>query len=225
MKKILLIHTVLPTAITAIAHGDRLIEALSNEDQKDHGRFLHAAIDALLEKTLLGVPDIDAIAVTTGPGSYTGIRVGLSAAKGLAFAAEKPVIAVSTLELLAASAIGSFQKQGTYMPLIHARHTEYFAGWYHQDGRAIRPDAVIDLHHYLNNVDENDPSPVYYCGPGITPSLIRKEGFVYLSVPGVDIESFAKLAYKKFNAGEIYAAADANPSYLKAAYTTTPKAI
>lgn len=219
-----MIHTVLERAFVAIAGSGNVLDSISSQDQKNHGMFLHSATENLLSRNNIKPEELDAIAVTIGPGSYTGIRVGLSAAKGLAFAIRKPVIPVSTLELLAATAIDKHKSEGNYLPLIHARQAEYFAGWYDETLMMLHKDAVAELQE-LTAINLEKTS-YFYFGPNITPALIRKEQFQYLEIEDVDENSFSKLAHKKMVEGVMETAAQLNPSYLKAAYTTIkPKPI
>ncbi len=222
MDYILLIHSVLKRAFVGLAKDGILIDSLSNEDQKTHGAFLHEAIDRLLKKNALNPAALAAISVSTGPGSYTGIRVGLAAAKGIAFALQKPIVPVSTLEVLAMTAIDRIMEKSVYMPLFQARLSEYYAGWYNHHGKAIRSDQVIDI----ENVEKDTlGGKVYFFGPGINEYLIRNSDFEYLDVQDVDESSFARLAFEKYSNGQSLSASAASPSYLKAAYTTHSKSV
>lgn len=220
MEHILIIHTVLSRAFVGLVKDGDLKDSLSNEDQKSHGVFLHVAIDELLKRNNLPPSALMALGVTTGPGSYTGIRVGLAAAKGFAFALQLPVVPVSTLELLARTAIDNQPFGGIFMPLLHARLSEYYAGWYDENGNALMADSVIDINNFT--VDSLDRT-VHFFGPDVSPELIPRIRFEYSNVPDVSEASFAKLIYEKYHAGQFQSASTVAPSYLKAAYTTHSK--
>jgi tRNA threonylcarbamoyladenosine biosynthesis protein TsaB len=133
MSHIINIDTATETAFVNIAANGQVLQSLQNESQKDHGAFVQTAIAALLKNTGLTFTDIDAIAVTAGPGSYTGLRVGMASAKGLSYALNKPLIAVSTLELWASAVIQ--QSAGTnnstlFCAMIDARRMEVFTAVY-----------------------------------------------------------------------------------------------
>lgn len=120
---------------------------LENEYQKEHASFLHAGIDGLLKKTGHRLNDIEAFAVTSGPGSYTGLRVGMATAKGFCYALSKPLIAINTLEVMAKAAIDARGKAGEDMlfcPMIDARRMEVFTAVYNAGMQNIfSPSALI----------------------------------------------------------------------------------
>src|SRR3954468_19593640 len=99
MSLILNIDTSGKTASVSIAEKGNVLETISNDIQKDHAAFLHPAISRLLSGESMS--ELDAIAVTAGPGSYTGIRVGMASAKGFCTALNKPLIIINTLEVMA----------------------------------------------------------------------------------------------------------------------------
>jgi len=136
MSLILNIDTAAGPAHVSLARNGILLQQLSNESQKDHAAFLQVAVQQLMKETGLQLKDIDAVAFTAGPGSYTGLRVGMASAKGLCYALNKPLIALNTLEVWTASAIRHLQKQGAadpkllYCPMIDARRMEVFTAIY-----------------------------------------------------------------------------------------------
>lgn len=219
MKRLLLIHTTLNDAFTAITNDEQIVRVAENSIQKDHGSFLHESIKILFDEEKLVPGDIDAVAVTSGPGSYTGIRVGLSAAKGIGYALEKPIIVCSTLEALAATAYDEIRKAGTYIPLIHARMQEFYAGFYNEKMEKIRPEGWFDL---KNGIDLQNGDR-YFFGPGINPEILTEPDYQWLDIQKVNVQSFGISAFRKFCLGELTEAGLVAPNYLKEAYTTAPK--
>ncbi|HRI24675.1 MAG TPA: tRNA (adenosine(37)-N6)-threonylcarbamoyltransferase complex dimerization subunit type 1 TsaB [Ferruginibacter sp.] len=131
MSLILNIDTSGPEAHISFANDGRVSKFLANETQKDHASFLQSAIAELSESCGIELKSIDAIAVTAGPGSYTGLRVGFASAKGLCYALHKPLIALNTLEVLTASArISNNGYEGLFCPMIDARRMEVFTAMY-----------------------------------------------------------------------------------------------
>jgi tRNA threonylcarbamoyladenosine biosynthesis protein TsaB len=108
MALLLHIDTALEVASIAISTDEKCIDTLSNTLQNDHAAWIHTAIENLLRKNNFGMRDLDAVSVTIGPGSYTGIRVGLSSAKGICYALQKPLLTISNLELWASVAFNPF---------------------------------------------------------------------------------------------------------------------
>ena len=101
-----------------------------NSNQQDHASWLHMAVKKVISDAGLGVKDLEAIAVTIGPGSYTGLRVGLSAAKGLCFALDIPLIAINTLDVMAHAS--KSEEADFYCPVIDARRMEVFTAVYNK---------------------------------------------------------------------------------------------
>src|SRR4026208_879036 len=106
MMLILNIETAEDTASVCLADGSHLLSIMKNENKKDHAAWLHPAIENTMKKTTYKLPDLAAIAVSIGPGSYTGLRIGIAAAKGLCYALQKPLITINTLQVMALAAIG-----------------------------------------------------------------------------------------------------------------------
>lgn len=142
MALILNIDTATEHASVCLSKDGQLLAIESSLNQKDHASFLQPAIQKLLFTTECQLPAIDAIAVSNGPGSYTGLRVGLSSAKGLSYALNKPLILVNTLQIIATAAMESVTEMSAdvlFCPMIDARRMEVFT-------------AVFD--NRLNEIDE-----------------------------------------------------------------------
>ena len=166
MDYILNIHTATEQAIVAICKGETVLDTLTNEDPKCHAAFLHEAINKVLHNNDIPMTKLKAIGVTNGPGSYTGIRVGLAAAKGLCFALGIPLITYNTLEVMAISAIDEIKdKNALYCPMIDARRMEVFTAMYKADMNIVEePSAKIladgSYEEYLRN------KAIYFFGNG-----------------------------------------------------------
>ena len=105
-KSLLAVDTATERCGVALIVDGRVQAALSLDHGETHSRFLLEAVDSILKLNRMAVSDIDAYAVTRGPGSFTGLRIGISTVKGLAFAAGKPILGISSLEALAHQAGG-----------------------------------------------------------------------------------------------------------------------
>ena len=142
MAIILNIDTAVESASVCLAKDTEPIQFAINNNQRDHASWLHFSIQKIISDTGLTTKDIEAIAVTIGPGSYTGLRVGLSAAKGLCYALNIPLIAINTLEIIAT---GVKEDQADMIcPLIDARRMEVFIAVYDkQMQEIIKPCAMI----------------------------------------------------------------------------------
>lgn len=148
MAVILNIDTATENASVCLSENGKLLAIESNPNQKDHASFIQPAIQQLLLSANYHLSAIDAIAVSNGPGSYTGLRVGLSTAKGLSYALNKPLILINTLEIIATAAIGYVkEKQADHLfcPMIDARRMEVFTAVYDQELKEIIPPAALIL--------------------------------------------------------------------------------
>src|SRR3954469_8744980 len=100
MSLILNIDTALDNAVVCLAENEKPLAHFINADQKDHAAWLHTSIARLLNEKHYTLNDVAAIAVTIGPGSYTGLRVGLAAAKGFCYALNIPLLTIETLRVI-----------------------------------------------------------------------------------------------------------------------------
>lgn len=147
MPLLLNIDTATEIASVCVTKNGSSLFFLKNEHQKEHASFVHTAIADVLDATAYKLKDIDGFAVTSGPGSYTGLRVGMAAAKGFCYALSKPLIAINTLEVMtkaASDTIGESEDNLLFCPMIDARRMEVFTAIYNSDIEAIlSPRAVI----------------------------------------------------------------------------------
>lgn len=143
MSFILNIDTSGTAASVSIGSGGELIGLKENTAQSEHASFLQPAIKELLSDLQMNINDIDAVAVVNGPGSYTGLRVGLASAKGICYALNKPLITVGTLPLMAFSAleyVDPAEKSSILLcPMIDARRQEVFTAVYNSNLELILP--------------------------------------------------------------------------------------
>lgn len=134
--------------MVSISRDGDTLGYIQNDIQNDHAAFLQPAIKSLLKQLHLEISGIDAVAVLNGPGSYTGLRVGLASAKGICYALNKPLITISSLLVMAKamqSSLLAAKKTLTWLcPMIDARRMEVFTAVYDQDlNEMISPCAMI----------------------------------------------------------------------------------
>lgn len=142
MAIILNIDTAVESASVCLAKEAMPLQFVINDNQKDHASWLHVTIQRIIADTATDLKDIEAVAVTIGPGSYTGLRVGLSTAKGLCFALNIPLIAINTLEMMAYAVEKS--EADFVCPLVDARRMEVFMAVYDKKmTEIVKPVAMI----------------------------------------------------------------------------------
>ncbi len=153
MALILCIDTSINIASISLANDGFVIAKEINTDSKSHGSFIQNAIAKVFADAEKKLQEVDVIAVVNGPGSYTGLRVGLSTAKGLCFALNKPLVLLNTLELLAQTVINQSKSIETvgefenvlFCPMIDARRMEVFSAIYDVDLNVVIPPAAVIL--------------------------------------------------------------------------------
>jgi len=129
----------------ALSENDKLIGIKNNDDLKSHSTLITLFVNELLEKAKINFDKVDAISLSVGPGSYTGLRIGSSTAKGLCYALNKPLIAISTLKAMALGMREKIKGKRFYLcPMIDARRMEVYTAIYDQNMNCqLEPRAMI----------------------------------------------------------------------------------
>lgn len=149
MSLILHIDTALETANVCISDKGLPLKTIFNENQREHASFLHDAMIEISNSLSIPFSLLSAVAVTNGPGSYTGLRVGMSAAKGLCYALKKPLITIGNLESLANDVKNTISDKNILLcPMIDARRMEVFTALYDTDLNQVLPPSAMILNPY-----------------------------------------------------------------------------
>ena len=219
MSLILQIDTALEIAHVSIAREGNVLAQRQNETQNDHAAWLHIAIQEVLEESGIQLDQLNAVGVTAGPGSYTGLRVGMSAAKGICYAKNLPLIAVSSLQLLAAGV--KDQAEGVIIPLIDARRDEVYAGYYDSNLNLIRPEQALILQPNCFNdlVEPNKKIILTGNGASKTLPIVDSKDFFLIESKHPE-KNLALITYEKFYNRAFADLAYFEPVYLKEFYTT-----
>jgi tRNA threonylcarbamoyladenosine biosynthesis protein TsaB len=154
MSLILNIDTSTENATVSLAQDGKIMQSAVNNNQKEHATFLHQTIKNLLASASISMSSIDAVAVTEGPGSYTGLRVGMSTAKGLCYAIQKPLIAICTLKMMARDSLISHANDADlFCPMIDARRMEVFTAVFNNKLESVlEPCAMILNEHSFSKM-------------------------------------------------------------------------
>jgi tRNA threonylcarbamoyladenosine biosynthesis protein TsaB len=218
MSIILNIDTASEKAQVSFARNGEVLHCLYNGSQKEHASFLQSAILELVKITGIPLPGINAVAVTAGPGSYTGLRVGMASAKGLCYALKKPLITINTLEVLTSSAMLLFpEMEGSvlFCPMIDARRMEVFTAIYKKDlSEYMKPAALIlDDRSFAKELSE---TKLLFFGTGSKKwELICKHPNALFKIVPLLPEAFAKQSEKCSFQGLFADLAYSEPFYLK----------
>ncbi len=165
MSTILCIETASTNCSVAIGVNGKLLALKEDYDSSySHAERLHIFIKEILSENNLELSDLDAIAVSKGPGSYTGLRIGVSATKGLCFSLDIPLISVPTLTSLAMQVEGS--EEGLAIPMMDARRMEVYTAVFDKDRNQIEETSakILDATSYKKYLDDH---VVYFIGSGV----------------------------------------------------------
>ena len=176
--KVLAIDCSAKSVSAAIAENGKLIAEGFLNIKLTHSETLMPIIEQLLSNSRLTLADIDAFAVTAGPGSFTGIRIGISAVKGMAFSEQKPVFAFSTLEAMALSLANSKFLTGTVCGLMDARRNQFYNALFKlENGKITRltDDRTVEAEILKDELKQYD-SPLILMGDGAELFVRSTEG-------------------------------------------------
>ena len=194
---------------------------------KSHSSLLTNLIDDLLKYCQLQMKDLDAVAISMGPGSYTGLRIGTSVAKGLCFGLEIPLIAVNTLEAMALGVNNSNLSGKLLCPMLDARRMEVYTTLLNAKMDIVQQTSakIIGENSFVDLLKENK---ILFFGNGAEkckPVFGENKNAYFLDEIEPSAASVGTLAGRKFLENEFEDLAYFAPFYLKEFRTTTPKAI
>lgn len=221
MSFILNIETATKNCSVSIAKDGKTIVCNELADEGySHAEKLHVFIEEVIAKAGISAQDLNAVAVSQGPGSYTGLRIGVSAAKGLCYALNIPLIAVDTLQALASQAGVT---DGKIIPMLDARRMEVYSAIFNSDltvERAIQAE-IIDENSFQEYTDK-----LYFvgdCADKCKP-VLTKYNFVFLeNIKYPSAQAMSKISFEKYQKSDTVDVAYFEPYYLKDFMIAPPK--
>ena len=216
--KILALDSTAQAATVALCENEHLLGEYTINNGNTHSETLLPMVESLLRFFELTPKDIDLFAVSAGPGSFTGVRIGASTVKGLAFAMNKPCVGVSTLEALAQNLEGF---EGLICPVMNARRKQVYTALFRQKNgvrERLMPDSAISIAELDQILVQYSGEPIYLCGDGYeitqdnlstpvqcTPERLRPQSAY----------SVARIAYNSYLAGDACDDQALAPTYLR----------
>lgn len=177
-----------------------------------HAERLHIFIQEILDENNLSLSDLDAIAISEGPGSYTGLRIGVSAAKGLCYSLDLPLIAVPTLESLACQV----KEEGLVIPMMDARRMEVYTAVYNESGSQIEPTSakILEEDSYTSYLEKGK---VNFIGSGVEKfeKICKHPNAVFIREKLPSAGEMVKIAIDKHKKSDLKDVAYFVPFYLK----------
>ena len=186
-----------------------------------HAEKLHLYIDEILKESKVEKTELKAIAVSKGPGSYTGLRIGVSAAKGLCFALDIPLISISTLESLAHQVKTD---SGLIVPMLDARRMEVYSAIFSNEFNLVR-EIQAQILDETSFSEELSSSKVTFIGNGVekTKALLNSENAIFIEGKLPSAGEMSQLVFTKYKANNFEDVAYFEPYYLKDFVAIKPK--
>lgn len=231
MAFILIIETSTEICSAALIQDNQLIDLIESNEGQNHARLVTVFAEKLLERNKISANELDAVAVSKGPGSYTGLRIGVSTAKGICFASNIPLIAVGTLEAMANHIS---QNRATYSipeheevlfcPMIDARRMEVYSMLLDKDGSILNPiTAEIIDEHFL--ADELAGKKIVFFGNGSEKckKVIGSPNAIFIPEIHASSQYMCNLVWQAYNKKQFEDVAYFEPFYLKDFVATVSK--
>ncbi len=228
MANILNIETSTEVCSVALTSEGQVLDHRENYDGQTHATLLSQYVKEMLDYASSRELKLDAIAVSIGPGSYTGLRIGLSEAKGLAFGLQVPLIGVNTLQLLTVSTMFNHfidEEDLLYVPMIDARRMEVYTAVYSPALETVlEPQAMIlDEHSFESLLAAGHTLVMMGNGSDKAHDVLGRDGVRFIEgIKPVAVDMLA-LAERAYRAGDFIDVAYSTPLYLKEFQATKPK--
>ena len=219
--KILAFDGTAKAATVAVSEGDKVMGLYTIDNGLTQSELLLPMAENLLKSLNLSFSDIELYATSVGPGSFTGVRIGVSLVKGLAFGRNIPCVGVSTLEALAENLKGI---SGIILPCMDARRGQVYSATFRCDGQSIErltEDRAIALSDLADELKAYEGEDIYLSGDGyaVAKKALTDLGIKLCGTPDLLIlenaASVAKVAKRKFDQGETLTDSEISPVYLR----------
>ena len=186
-----------------------------------HAENLHVFIQDILKEANLAIKQINAVAISKGPGSYTGLRIGVSAAKGLCYALQIPLLSIDTLQSMAYGVASVKNEDALFCPMLDARRMEVYCAVYDKNLEVIQPVNALVLDEKSVEVFNAD-KPVYFFGDGMPKAkqlLQKNKQTVFIDNVFPSAKNMTAIAFTKFAKKQFEDVAYFEPFYLKEFFT------
>lgn len=226
MSRILHIETSTTVCSVCISADGKCVDSIKNFDGNNHSKLLGAFVNDILTENSLKPSDLDAVALSIGPGSYTGLRIGTSFSKGLCYGLEIPIITIPTLKIIAQNAKEKYniEEDALLCPMIDARRMEVYCCIYDAALNEVRETRaeIIDENSFSEILKDKK---IYFFGNGAEKckSVITHKNAFFLDDVFPLATSMVTLADEAYKNEEFTDVAYFEPFYLKSAHVTMPK--
>ena len=226
MALILNIETSTKVCSVTLAKDGNVLSLRESYEDKSHATLLTVFIDEILKEQNVSAQALDAVAVSKGPGSYTGLRIGVSTAKGIAYGIGKPLIAVNTLQAMTKglfeSKVSAVEGADLFLPMIDARRMEVYTGVWDKTEKQIQEitSKVIDEDAFSNH---SEKLLLFGNGAQKCKEVLNQENVLFFDDYVISASHMVTLSEQKFKDKKFEDVAYFEPFYLKEFMATTPK--
>ena len=223
MAIILCIDTTGEAGSIALAENGREIGFLENNDKNTHASWLQSAIQDLLHSSGFTINRLQAVAVSSGPGSYTGLRVGMASAKGLCYALGIPLIEENSLKVMTMGLQQQDKSFDLYCPMVDARRMEVFMAMYNNDLEEIMPPLakILDEQSFIDKLEDN--KMIFFGSGSVKLKKILNHKNAFFSERMHSARELITIAEHKYLNKEFADLAYSVPFYVKEFYDTRKK--
>lgn len=224
MKYFLHIETATDVCSVAISRGTELLVLEEEKNSLKHSEIITIQIKKVIDSAGISIKDLSAVSLSSGPGSYTSLRVGMSAAKAICFAHDIPLIGINTLESLALGDTLSEKGNILLCPMIDARRMEVYASLYTLDGNPIfdNKPTILNKNTFDNYIDKGHEIIISGNGANKSKELFESEKIKYSNIV-CSAKNLINFTVKKFKNKDFEDLAYFSPNYIKPPNITTPK--
>jgi tRNA threonylcarbamoyladenosine biosynthesis protein TsaB len=214
---LLFLETATEVCSVALSKGYNILASIGLEKGNSHTEHLFPFIEEVLAKCNCKISEINGVVLSMGPGSYTGLRIGASAAKGICYGLNIPLICISTLQSIVFSAIPKQKKEQhvLYCPMIDARRMEVFTAFFNENGSPISAveSKIIDELSFSSELENNI---ICFCGNGMSKcrSLLQHKNAYFIDTQ-LDASCMLLPALEKYKNKQFEDVAYFEPFYLK----------
>jgi tRNA threonylcarbamoyladenosine biosynthesis protein TsaB len=229
---ILHLETATNVCSVALSEGEKILATRESSEDRSHGTLLTVFVEEVLKEAGKNAEQLDAVAVSKGPGSYTGLRIGVSATKGIAYARNIPVIGIGTLQSMTLTAMENKVVQQLlkdhpdllFCPMIDARRMEVFSAIYDASLKETAPvSAIIVEENSFKNILDKQPVVFFGNGADKVRDTIRHEKAHFITGLEPSSKQMIPLASEAFRKKQFEDTAYFEPFYLKDFIATIPK--
>ncbi len=224
LAHLLHIETTTDICSIGISQDEQLLALQEITEFAEHASKITLLIETCLQEAKMLMQDLDAVSVSQGPGSYTALRIGVSTAKGICYALNKPLIAVDTLQALALATFKTEQKDALYCPMIDARRMEVYCAIYDTTNQLIHEAAALKIEgDTFDSYFKNDQSIVFSGNGAEKCKSILISEFAHFSPIVCSAKHLIPFALQAFQNQQFADLAYFEPFYLKPPNITTPR--